>query len=55
MGDLLISFTAIAAAAIIGSHAFRYASARFGQNVAFAIMAVLLGIAFAVQTYLEKS
>lgn len=54
MVELLLSLGAIAAAAITGSYAFRYLSGRFGQNVAFGVMAALLAAAFVVQSILEK-
>ncbi|WP_156612466.1 hypothetical protein [Paramagnetospirillum marisnigri] len=55
MVEMLLSFGAIALAAILGSYAFRFLAVRFGQNVAFGVMAVVLGIAFAVQNWLEKA
>ncbi len=55
MGDVLISFTAILVAAVGGSYVFRFLASRFGQNLAFAVMAVLLGAVFAAQMYLEKT
>jgi hypothetical protein len=55
MVDTLLSFGAIALAAVLGSYGFRFLAARFGQNVAFGVMAAALGIAFAVQTWLEKT
>ncbi len=54
MLETLLSFTAIALAAIVGSRVFRYLAVRFGQTTAFAAMAALLAIAFAVQTMMEK-